>query len=120
MKDYYMYNRANVYLHNNKRVQITWFQFKHKGHKSVVIKEAHTEGPSLTNSIENAIERIIYIMKEPVTIYQDCGDEGIFKVDYSIRFGDQFRPDETLEVGQVSWHHFSKDLTSLRLLYGQD
>lgn len=117
-----MYNRNNVYIQNNKRVGIEWYQFTYRGKKSVVMREEHTEGPSLTNSIENAIARILYIMKEPVAIYQDCGDEGIFKVDYSIRirFGDQFRPDETLEVGQVSWHYFSKDLSSLRLLYGQD
>lgn len=114
-----MYNRTNVYIVNGKRIHIDWFQFKHKGHKSVVLKEAATEGPSLTNTIEEAIARILYIMKEPVTIYQDCGEEGIFKIDYSIKIDDTFRPDETMEIGRVSWHHFSKDLTSLELLYAQ-
>lgn len=114
-----MYNRNNMYIHNGQRVGLKWFQFTHKGQKSVVMREDHTEGPSLTNTIESAIERIIYILKEPVTVYQDCGDEGIFQITYSIRFGDQFRPDETLEVGQVSWHYFSKDLTSLELLYAK-
>lgn len=110
-----MYNRNNVYIQNNKRIGIEWYQFTYRGKKSVVMREEHTEGPSLTNSIEGAIARILYIMKEPVAIYQDCGDEGIFAVHYHL---DTPMPRwEDMKVVKVSWHYFSKDLTSLELLY---
>lgn len=114
-----MYNRNNVYIHNGKRVQIEWFQFKHKGRKSVVIREERTEGPSLTNSIEGAISRILYIMKEDVTIYQDCGDEGVFHVEYDGGIGLDAEGNDFYVVESVNWHYFSKDLTSLELLYAQ-
>lgn len=114
-----MYNRENVYLHHGKRVSFDWFQFTYKGQKSVVLKERYTEGPSLTNSMEGAIQYILWIMKVPVVIYQDCDDEGVFRVDYTVigRFYQDGR--EGVEVGKLSWHRFSKDLTALELLYAK-
>ena len=114
-----MYNRENVYFHNNKGIKVAWFQFTYKGYKSIVLSEIHTEGPSLTNSIESAISYMLYIMQVPVVIYQDCGDEGLFRVDYAIT-GEYFDGDrECKRVANISWHYFSKDLTSLELLYGK-
>lgn len=111
------YNRSNVYIHNKYRISIDWFQFKIKGQTAVVMREGYTEGPSVTNTIEGAIERLLYIFQTDVIIFQDCDEEGIFKINYKATAKTTY--DREYEIYGVNWQYFCKDISSLELLYAK-
>lgn len=114
-----MYNRTNAYVYSGNKVTFDWFQFTYKGQKSVVVKELYTEGISLTNSIEGAIALLIRIFNFPIIIYQDCGKEGIFKIEYDYNGSMKDTvPDEYLFLN-LSWHKFSDSLETMELLYAK-
>ena len=101
----------------------------------MVIKEHAIAGPSLTNTIEEAIMacyKAIYWRKsnrggyqiKDWTVLQDCGEEGFFKVSFDLEKrtgmttngGGMF---EKETITNPKWEYFSKDLKTFEVLYGK-
>lgn len=118
---FYQYGRTNAYNVNNDFVEFNWVQFKLNGTIAVVIREGLINGISLTNSIEYAIARLVDLFKEPILIFQDCGEEGVFQVYYTVNIGplDAIDFGRQTEIVNPKWEYFSKDLTGIELLYGR-
>ncbi len=100
--------------------------------KTMVLREHAMGGPSLTNTIEMAIEesfrRIFRYRKNTQevlawTVLQDCGEEGIFKVNFELeqRGGMTTNGGGLFEkqiVANPQWAYFSKDLKAFDVLFG--
>lgn len=123
--DYYCFNNKM-----NTAIVIADFNTK-----TMILKEHSSEGGSLTNNIESAIEysfRAIYHRKSNRRVYkatdwtvlQDCGEEGIFKIQFELerRTGMTTNGGGMFEKEQVAnpkWEYFSKDLKTYEVLYGK-
>jgi hypothetical protein len=103
--------------------------------RTMVLKEHSILGPSLTNTIEYAIEKSFialfwrksnrggYIATD-WTVLQDCGEEGIFKITFDLeRRGGMTtnggRMFEKEKIANPKWEYFSKDLKTFDVLYGK-
>lgn len=98
--------------------------FKSIAENAILLNEVSTTGMSLTNCIEAAIEKVVQKLGEEVEIYQDCGDEGIFRVHYKSSHQGGLQPAAfgygSYTITDVAWEFFSKDLSTFEVLYGKN
>ena len=133
MKDLILSYAAKAGNHSTTYIQIISIESQ----KILVLKELKLEkyAQSLTNSIEIAIEQVFrqrvftsrmgsQYIKDEWKIFQDCGEEGIFRVTFDIERrgglttngGGPFEGDH---VVNPQWKYFSKDIKTILALYGK-
>lgn len=86
-----------------------WYKTLVNGQVAVVVKERESTGPSLTNRMESVIDVLVKEYDYNILVFQDCKEEGIFKVDYEY----------WIYARSPKWTYFAKDLKAFNLLYGQ-
>lgn len=120
------YGRIFQYRAGNHTLQVEWVQCQVKGKRAIVMREFNTTGPTLTNSMEFALGYLCRIFERDIVegqtpmFFQDCGEEGVFRIDYKVDAKIRFTREVAYpEVSNVGWTYFCDTLKAFEALYGR-